>query len=88
MMQHWIIMIVVGLVAGWLAGQILKGRGLGLVGDIVVGVLGAILMGYLLPVTFHVGLPVIGDGGILNSIVWSTVGAIILLLIVGMVKKR
>lgn len=87
MMQHWIIMIVVGLVAGWLAGQVVKGRGLGPIGDIVVGILGAILMGYLLPVTFHVGLPVIGDGGILNSIIWSAVGAIILLLIARMVKR-
>lgn len=88
MMQHWLIMIVVGLVAGWLAGQVVKGRGLGLVGDIVVGILGAIITGYLLPVLFHVSLPVIGDGGILNSIVWSAVGAIILLLIVGMVRRR
>jgi uncharacterized membrane protein YeaQ/YmgE (transglycosylase-associated protein family) len=86
-MKSLIIMIVVGLVAGWLAGQILKGRGLGLVGDIVVGILGSLLMAWVVPQLFHVSLPVIG-GELVNTIVWATIGAIILLLIVGMVRKR
>ncbi len=86
-MKHWIIMIVVGLVAGWLAGQVVKGRGLGLVGDIVVGILGALLMGWVLPQLLHVSLPAIGSD-IITLIIYSAIGAIILLLLVGLVRKR
>lgn len=85
-MQHLLIMIVVGLVAGWLAGQVVKGRGLGLVGDIVVGILGAFLISWLLP-RLGVAMPAIGNG-MVSSIVYSALGAIILLLIVGLVKRR
>ena len=58
--QALIIMIVVGLVAGWLAGQIVKGRGLGLIGDIVVGILGSFIAAWLLP-RLGVALPLIGS---------------------------
>ena len=84
--QSLLVMIVVGLVAGWLAGQVIKGRGLGLVGDIVVGILGSFIAAWLLP-RLGVGLPLIGSV-IVSQIIYSAIGAIILLLIVGLVAKR
>ena len=75
-----IIMLLVGAVAGWLAGQIMKGAGFGLIGNIIVGILGAIVAGFLLP-----GL--IPIGGLVGSIVSATIGALILLFIVGLLKR-
>jgi uncharacterized membrane protein YeaQ/YmgE (transglycosylase-associated protein family) len=76
-----IIWLVVGAVAGWLAGQIVKGHGFGLVGNIVVGIVGAFLAGWLLP---GLGL---GLSGIVGSIVYAAIGAIILLVIIGLIRK-
>ncbi len=75
-----IVMLLIGAIAGWLAGQIMKGFGFGLVGNIVVGILGAIIAGFLFP-TF---LPF---GGIVGAIISATLGAIILLVIVGLFKR-
>lgn len=76
-----ILFLIIGLVAGWLAGQIMKGRGFGLVGNLVVGVIGAFIGGYLFR-TFG-----IAAYGLVGALVAALVGAIILLWIVGMVKK-
>lgn len=76
-----IIFLLVGAVAGWLAGQIVKGHGFGLIGNIIVGIVGAFLAGWLLP---GLGL---GLGGIVGSIVYAAVGAIILLLLIGLIKR-
>jgi len=77
-----IVWLVIGLIAGWLAGQIVKGYGLGLVGNLVVGVVGAFIGGWLL------GLLNIQIGaGILAAIINATVGAVVLLLIIGLVKR-
>lgn len=76
-----IIWLIVGAVAGWLAGQIVKGHGFGLVGNIVVGIVGAFLAGWLLP---GLGL---GLSGIVGSIVYAALGAIILLLLIGLIKR-
>jgi len=84
--QAIIIMIVVGLIAGWLAGQVVKGRGLGPVGDIIVGILGAFVAAWLLP-RLGVAMPPIGSA-IVTQIIYSAIGAIILLLVVGLVKRR
>jgi uncharacterized membrane protein YeaQ/YmgE (transglycosylase-associated protein family) len=65
--------LVIGVVAGWLAGQLSKGGGFGLVGNLVVGVLGAIVGGFLFSF-----LP-IPTGGIIGSIITATVGAVVLL---------
>ena len=73
--------ILIGMVAGWLAGQIMKGRGFGIVGDIVVGVLGAILGGLLFNA---LQLP---WGGLFGSLVVATIGAILLIFIVGLIKR-
>ena len=85
-MQSLLIMIVVGLVAGWLAGQVVKGRGLGLVGDIVVGILGSFVAAWLLP-KLGVALPLIGSP-MVSLILYSAIGAIILLLVVGLFRRR
>jgi uncharacterized membrane protein YeaQ/YmgE (transglycosylase-associated protein family) len=71
----------IGAVAGWLAGVILEGGGFGLLVNIVVGILGAIVGG------FAFGLLGISAGGILGAIITATVGAVLLLFIVGFVKK-
>ncbi len=74
--------ILIGLVAGWLAGQFLKGSGYGLVGNLIVGVLGAILGGALF------GLLGLGANNLLGQIVTATVGAILLLLVLQLVAKN
>lgn len=74
--------LVVGLVAGWLAGVLVKGGGFGLVGDLVVGVIGALLGGFLFS-----RLGVAADAGLLGSIIVATIGAVILLVILRMIKR-
>ena len=77
-----IIWLVIGAIAGWLAGQIVKGYGFGIVGNIVVGIAGAFIAGWLLP---HIGL--ILAGGMLAAIVNAVIGAVILLLVIGFLKR-
>lgn len=74
--------LVVGLVAGWLAGILVKGGGFGLVGDLIVGVVGAFIGGFLFN-TFGVSM----GGGLLGSIIVATVGAVVLLFIVRLIKR-
>ena len=76
-----VIFLLVGAVAGWIAGQVVRGGGFGLVGDIVVGILGAFVAGFLLP---GLGL---GLTGIAGSIVYAAIGAIILLVVVRLIKR-
>ncbi|MGA8349416.1 MAG: GlsB/YeaQ/YmgE family stress response membrane protein [Isosphaeraceae bacterium] len=74
--------ILIGLAAGWLAGQVMKGGGFGVLGDIVVGVIGALLGGFLFR-TFGVS----AGGGLLGSLIVATIGAIVLLFVLRLVKK-
>jgi len=74
--------LVVGLVAGWLAGITVKGGGFGLVGDLIVGVIGAFLGGFLFS-TFGVSM----GGGLVGSLIVATVGAVVLLFIVRLIKR-
>ena len=74
--------LIVGVVAGWLAGVLVKGGGFGLVGDLVVGVIGAVLGGFLFS-TFGASI----GGGLIGSIVVATVGAVVLLFIVRLIKR-
>lgn len=74
--------ILVGLVAGWLAGVLVKGGGFGVVGDIVVGILGALVGGFLFGV-----LGFSGGGGLLGSIVIATVGAVVLIFVLRLIKR-
>ena len=69
--------LLIGLVAGWLAGQIVRGTGFGIIGDLLVGVVGAFIGSWLLP---HFGIHL--GAGIINAIVNATIGAILLLLVV------
>jgi uncharacterized membrane protein YeaQ/YmgE (transglycosylase-associated protein family) len=73
--------VLVGLVAGWLAGQIMRGSGFGVIGDIVVGVLGAILGGLLFNA---LRLP---WGGLFGSLVVATIGAVVLIFILRLIKR-
>jgi uncharacterized membrane protein YeaQ/YmgE (transglycosylase-associated protein family) len=73
--------LLVGLVAGWLAGQFVKGGGFGLLGDLVVGVIGAVLGAFVF------GLLGISAGGLIGSLVCATVGAVLLLVILRMIKR-
>jgi uncharacterized membrane protein YeaQ/YmgE (transglycosylase-associated protein family) len=82
MIESLIIWLVIGAIAGWLAGQIVKGYGFGLVGNIVVGIVGAFIAGWLLPM---IGFVLVG--GYLAAIVNAVIGAVILLVIVGFFKK-
>jgi len=73
--------ILIGLVAGWLAGQIMKGSSFGVIGDIVVGILGAVVGGMLFNM---LGVP---WGGLFGSLVVATIGAILLIFIVRLIKR-
>jgi len=79
--QNLILFLFVGLVAGWLAGRIMKGRGFGLVGDLLVGVIGAFFGVWLF------GLLGISAGGILGLLVASLIGALLLLYVLRLVKR-
>ena len=74
--------ILIGLVAGWLAGQIMRGGGFGVIGDIAVGVVGALLGGYLFG---SVGIS--AGGGLLGSIIVATIGAVVLIFILRLIKR-
>jgi uncharacterized membrane protein YeaQ/YmgE (transglycosylase-associated protein family) len=79
--MNFIWFILIGLAAGWLAGQLTRGGGFGLVGDIVVGVVGALLGGFLFS-TFGVST----GGGLLGSLIVATIGAVVLLFILRLIK--
>lgn len=80
--ESLIVMLLVGAIAGWIAGKLMKGRGFGLLGNIVVGIVGAFLAGLIFPALgFSVG------GGVIASIFHATIGAVILLFLIGLVKR-
>jgi uncharacterized membrane protein YeaQ/YmgE (transglycosylase-associated protein family) len=76
-----LVILFVGLVAGWLAGKIVRGTGFGILGDIVVGILGALVASLLFP---KLGIRL--GSGLVSEIVYSAIGAVILLLIVRLVR--
>ncbi len=76
-----LVIIVVGVIAGWLAGQLVRGTGYGLVNDLVIGVIGAFIGGWLLPqLNIHLG------AGIIAAIINATVGAVLLLIVLRLVR--
>jgi uncharacterized membrane protein YeaQ/YmgE (transglycosylase-associated protein family) len=79
--QNLVLFLVVGVVAGWLAGRIMKGAGFGLVGDLVVGVIGAFIGVWLF------GVLGISAGGLLGLLVAAIVGSLLLLYVLRLVKK-
>ena len=77
-----LIWLVVGAVAGWLAGTLVKGGGFGLLGDIVVGIIGAFIAGWLFPkFGFHLAM------GIAGVILSATIGAVVLLLLLRLIRR-
>jgi uncharacterized membrane protein YeaQ/YmgE (transglycosylase-associated protein family) len=74
--------IIVGLIAGWLAGVIMKGGGFGVVGDIIVGIIGALIGGWLFS-----SMGVSAGGGLLGAIIVALIGAIILIFLLRLIKR-
>lgn len=80
--ESLLVLILIGAIAGWLAGLIVKGFGFGLIGNIVIGILGALIATWLFP---RLGVSL--GSGILSAIVSATLGAVILLVIVGLIRR-
>jgi uncharacterized membrane protein YeaQ/YmgE (transglycosylase-associated protein family) len=78
-----VVILIVGLIAGWLAGQIMRGSGYGIIGDIIIGIIGAFIGNWLWGV---LRLPTIGNFWI-SAIVISTVGALVLLFILRLIRR-
>lgn len=79
--MNFIVFLILGALAGWLAGNIMKGRGFGLLGNIVVGIVGSVLGGFLFRA---VGLQAFG---FIGSLITATVGAVVLLYLVNLLKR-
>ena len=78
-----LVVLFVGLIAGWLAGKIVRGTGFGIIGDILVGIAGALVATFLFPnLGLHIG------SGLVSEIIYSAIGAVVLLLIVRLVRGR
>ncbi len=73
--------LVVGLIAGWLAGKIMKGSGYGVIGDLVIGIVGAFIGGELF------GMLGIFAYSLIGSIITATVGAVVLIVVIRAIKK-
>jgi uncharacterized membrane protein YeaQ/YmgE (transglycosylase-associated protein family) len=81
-LEGLIIALVIGAIAGWLAGVVVKGGGFGLLGDIVVGIIGSLVAGWLFP---RLGVSL--GGGWIGAILSSTLGAIIVLLVLRVIRR-
>ncbi len=79
--MDFILFLIIGAIAGWIAGRVMKGRGFGIIGNLIVGVIGAFIGGFVF------GLFGIATYGLIGSLISSLAGAIILLWIIGLVKK-
>lgn len=77
-----LVFLIVGAIAGWLAGLIVSGVGFGLIGNIVVGIVGAFIAGYLFPA---MGISL--GSGIIAAILHATIGAVILLVLIKVIKR-
>jgi uncharacterized membrane protein YeaQ/YmgE (transglycosylase-associated protein family) len=80
--QGILVILIIGLIAGWLASKVVSGGGLGIIGDIVVGIVGALIAAWLFP---KLGIRL--GTGLLREILDATIGAIILLVIVRLVRR-
>lgn len=77
----WLWFIIIGILAGFIAGKLMRGGGFGIIVNLIVGIIGAVLGGWIF------GLLGIAAGGILGSLVTATVGAIVLLWIVSLFRR-
>ena len=76
-----LVMLAIGAISGFLAGTVMKGGGFGLIGDIIVGIIGAMVGGYIFGF-FGISVGI----GLIGSIITATVGAIILLFVIRLIK--
>lgn len=79
-----VVALIIGAVAGWLAGIVVEGGGFGLLGNILVGIAGAFMAALLFP---RLGLGLTLGGGIVGAILTSTLGAVVLLLIINLLQR-
>lgn len=80
-MHGWFWFVLIGLISGWLAGRLMNGSGFGILGDIVLGILGAVVGGWIF------GQLGFRAGGFLGSVVVATVGAVVLIFGIRLLKK-
>lgn len=80
--ESLVVFILIGAIAGWLAGQLVKGYGFGLLGNIVVGIVGAFIAGFLFP-----ALGISLGSGVIAAIIHATIGAVILLVLIRLIKQ-
>jgi uncharacterized membrane protein YeaQ/YmgE (transglycosylase-associated protein family) len=78
--MHWIWFLIIGVAAGWLSGKLMEGHGFGLVGDLVVGVLAALIGGFVFRILGIISF------GLVGSLVSATVGAIVLLWLIRLLR--
>ena len=81
-LESLLIFLLIGAIAGWLAGVVVKGSGYGLIGDVIVGVIGSFVGGWLFD-----RLGVVHGAGFLGALIGATVGAVILLFLVRLVRR-
>ncbi len=80
--MHFIIEIIIGALAGWLAGTVVRGGGFGFLGNVVLGIVGSLVSGWLFPqLGFTLG------GGFVGQILFAAIGAIVVLVVIGLIKR-
>ncbi len=79
--MHFLMFLFIGAVAGWIAGQLMRGSGYGLLGDLVIGIIGAFVGGILF------GMLGIFAGGLIGRLVMSTIGAVVFLFLIRLIKR-
>lgn len=79
--MHWFWFLIIGIAAGWLAGKLTRGRGFGLVGDFVVGILGALVGGFIFR---FIG---VASFGLVGSLIMATAGAVVLLWLIRLLRR-
>ncbi len=78
-----LVWLLIGAIAGWLAGIIVRGHGFGLVGNIIIGIVGAVIGGWLFS-----QLGIATSGGVVGAFIGATAGAVVLLFLIGLVRRR
>ena len=73
--------LIIGIAAGWIAGQIMKGSGFGVIGDLVIGAIGGVLGGYLF------GLLGVNLGGLIGQLITAVIGAVVLIAVIRLIKR-
>ena len=76
--------LLIGLIAGWLAGKVMRGGGFGVIGDMIVGIIGAVIAGWLLP---RLGVTAIVRQPFVDNVIFAAIGAIILLVVLRLIRR-